>query len=86
MPGAEGKAGTSYYDAATDRNVEKPLTLTAGAAIVGVYPNDCAFSVRNESGNSFTFQNEGEAKVKGLGPGTWSVSPLKCGGVAVFLK
>jgi hypothetical protein len=75
-----------YYEAATDRTVEKPLTVPTGVAVVGVFPDDCTFSVSNELGKSFTFRNEAEAKAKGLGPGTWSVTPLNCGGVAVFLK
>jgi hypothetical protein len=80
------KYSSFYYEAATDRSVEKPLTLTAAAAVVGVFPGDCTFSVSNESGKSVTFRNEAEAKAKGLGAGTWSVSPLSCSGVAVFLK
>jgi hypothetical protein len=80
------KYSSFYYEAATDRSVEKPLTLPAGAAIVGVFPDDCMFSVSNELGKSITFRNEAEAKAKGLEPGSWSVSPLKCSGVAVFLK
>ena len=85
-PGAEIKYNSFYYETATDRSVEHPLTLPAGAAIVGVFPDDCTFSVKNDLGNSFTFRNEAEAKAKRLGPGTWSVYPLKCGSVAVFLK
>jgi hypothetical protein len=84
--GAEVKYKSFYYEAATDRSVEKPLTLATGASIVGVFPEDCTFSVRNEAGNSFTFRNEAEAKAKGLSAGTWSVFPLKCGGIAVFVK
>jgi hypothetical protein len=84
--GSKIKYSSFYYEAPTDRSVEQPLTLPAGAAIVGVFPDDCTFSVRDQLGNSFTFRNEDEAKSKGLGPGTWSVYPLKCGGVAVFLR
>src|SRR5262249_48262314 len=71
-----------YYEAATDRSVDHALSLPNGATIVGVFPDDCAFSVRDELGNSFAFRNEEEAKAKGLGPGTWSLYPEKCGGVA----
>jgi hypothetical protein len=80
------KYNSYYYEASTDRSVEQPLALPAGAAIVGVFPDDCEFAVRDKSGHSFAFRNEDEAKAKGLGPGTWSVYPLKCGGVDVFLK
>ena len=80
------KYSSYYYEPATDRSAEKPLNLPAGAAIVGVFPDDCMFSARNESGESFTFRNESQAKATRLGPGTWTVYPLKCGGVAVFLK
>jgi hypothetical protein len=79
------KSSTAVFITRRPR-VEEPLTLPAGAAIVGVFPDDCAFSVRDELGHSFTFRNEDEAKAKRLGPGTWSVYPLKCGGVNVFLK
>jgi hypothetical protein len=80
------KYSSYYYEPATDRSVEKPLNLPAGAAIVGVFPDDCMFSAKSESGDSLTFRNESEAKAKRLNPGTWSVYPLKCAGVAVFLK
>jgi len=84
--GAETKYTSFYYEASTDRSVDKPLTLPSGARIVGVFPDDCMFSVRDELGHSFTFRNQDEAKARGLGPGTWSVYPIKCGGVAVFLR
>lgn len=84
--GSEIKYTSFYYEASTARSVEQPLTLPDGAAIVGVFPDDCEFMVRDQVGNSFTFRNEDEAKTKGLGPGTWSVYPRKCGGVAVFLR
>jgi hypothetical protein len=84
--GSEIKYNSFYYEAATDRSVEEPLNLPGGGDIVGVSPNDCGFSARDEAGHSYTFRNEAEAKSKGLGPGTWSVYPMKCGGVAVFVK
>jgi len=75
-----------YYEAATGRSVDQALSLPNGATIVGVFPDDCAFSVRDALGNSFGFRNEQEAKAKELSPGTWSLFPEKCGGVALFLK
>jgi hypothetical protein len=60
--GSTRKYVSYYYEAATDRSVEKPLTLPAGAEIVGIFPNNCMFSVRDELGHSFTFRNEEEAK------------------------
>lgn len=65
--GSEIKYSSFYYEASTDRSVEQPLTLPAGATIVGVFPDDRAFSVRDALGHSFTFRNEDEAKAKGLG-------------------
>ena len=85
--GASGKKYSSfYYEVSTGRSVEQPLSLPTGGEIVDAFPDDCTFSVQNQSGNSFTFRNEDEAKAKGLGPGTWSVLPLKCGGIAVYVK
>jgi len=84
--GSAKKYSSFYYKAATNRSVKEPLSLPAGGEIVGVFPDDCAFSVQDQSGHSFTFRNEEEAKAKGLGPGTWSVSPLKCGGIVVYVK
>lgn len=83
--GAEIKYVSFYYESSTDRSVDEPLTLSAGAAIIGVFPDDCAFSMRDASGETLSFQNEGEAKNKRLGPGTWSLYPRGGGGVAVFL-
>ncbi len=84
--GPNTKYSSFYYEAATDRSVERPLNLTVGGTIVGVFPNDCTFSVRSDLGDAFTFRDEPEAKGKTLGPGAWSVYPLKCSGVVVFIK
>ena len=75
-----------YYEASTDRSVEEPLSLPAGGTVVGVFPDDCEFSMKSEAGKSFIFRNEAEAKTKPVAPGTWSVYPRGCGGVAVFLR
>ena len=37
-------------------------------------------------GRAFTFKSEEEAKGKTLGTGSWSLFPIKCGGVVLFLK
>lgn len=84
--GPEVKYVSYYYEAATDRTVERPLTLPDGADIVGVFPDDCAFQARDEVGHTVMFRGEEDAKAKGLSPGTWSIFPLRCGGVDVFLK
>jgi hypothetical protein len=85
--GTSGRKYSSfYYEAATGRSVEQPLSLPAGGEIVGVFPDDCAFSMQDESRHSLMFRNADEARAKGLGPGTWSVYPLKCGGIAVYVK
>jgi hypothetical protein len=80
------KYNSFYFEVSTGRSVEEPLSLPAGGTIVGVFPDDCAFAVEDQSGHSFPFRNEDEAKVHGLGPGTWSVFPLKCGGIEVYVK
>ena len=80
------KYSSFYYEVATGRSVDEPLSLPRGGEIVGVFPDDCAFSVQDRAGHSFRFRNEEEAKAKGFGPGTWSVYPLKCGGIAVYVK
>jgi len=77
---------TFYYEASTDRSVEKPLPLPSGGSIVGVFPDDCTFSVQDQTGRSFTFKNQDEAKGKTLSPGYWSLFPIKCGGVVLFVK
>jgi hypothetical protein len=85
--GKSGKKYSSYYyEVSTGRSVEEPLSLPAGGTIVGVFPDDCTFSVQDQLEHSFTFRNEDEAKAHGLGPGIWSVYPLKCGGIAVYIK
>lgn len=66
--------------------MDKPLSLPAGAAIVGAFPEDCGFTERDESDVSLTFKSEKEAKSRDLGAGTWSFFPLKCRGVVVFLR
>jgi hypothetical protein len=84
--GSAKKYSSFYYEAATNRSLKEPLRLPRGGEIVGVFPDDCAFSVQDQGCHSFTFRKQDEAKARGLGPGTWSVYPLKCGGVAVFVK
>jgi hypothetical protein len=75
-----------YYEAPTDATVEKPLPLPAGAAIVDVFPDNCMFSLQDQAGHSFTFKNAEEARGKRLAPGTWSLYPMKCSGIDVFLR
>jgi hypothetical protein len=45
---------------------------------VGVFPEGCTFSVRDQAGHSFTFKDEKEAKGKTLAPGSWSLFGIKC--------
>ena len=80
------KYSSYYYEVSTTRTVEEPLSLPAGGKIVGVFPDDCMFAVQDQSGHSFTFRNEREAQARGLGPGMWSVYPLKCSGIEVFVR
>jgi hypothetical protein len=80
------KYNLMYYEAPTDRSVIEPIPLPAGAAIVDVLPDDCLFSMQDQAGHSFTFKKGEEAKAKGLAPGTWSLYPMKCSGVSVFLR
>jgi hypothetical protein len=87
-PGSKSgkKYSSFYYEVSTGRSVEEPLSLPAGGEIVGVFPDDCMFGVQDQTGHSFTFRNEKEAQTRGLGPGTWSVYPLKCAGIEVYVK
>jgi hypothetical protein len=80
------KYSSYYYEVSTTRTVEESLSLPRGGEIVGVFPDDCAFAVQDQSGHAFTFRNEREAQARGLGPGMWSVYPLKCSGIDVFVK
>jgi hypothetical protein len=80
------KYSSFYYEPATGLSVEQQLSLPAGGGIVGVFPDDCMLSVQDQAGHSFTFRNESEAQARGFGPGMWSVYPLKCGGIAVYVK
>jgi hypothetical protein len=75
-----------YYEAPTDASVEKPLTLPAGATIVDVFSDDCVFWMQDQAGHAITFEKPAEARGKRVAPGTWSVYPLKCSGVAIFLR
>ena len=75
-----------YYIAATNAIVERPLPAPLGATIVDVFPDDCEFSMRDDAGNSLTFRNAKDALGKTLKPGTWSLYPIKCGGIDVFLR
>jgi hypothetical protein len=80
------KYSSFYYEVSTGRSVEEPLSLPAGGQIVGVFPDDCMFSAQDHAGHSFTFRNENEAQAHALGSGAWSVYPLKCGGIEVYVK
>lgn len=80
------KYSSFYYESSSGRSVEEPLSLPGGGEIVGVFPDDCTFAVQDQLGHSVTFRNEDEAKAHGLGPGIWSVYPLRCGGIAVYVK
>jgi len=84
--GAQLKYSSFYYETATGRSIDEPISLPGGAMVVGVFPDDCAFTMQNDSGAVLAFRNEADAKAKGIGPGTWSVFPRKCGGVVVFLR
>jgi len=75
-----------YYIAATNAIVEHPLPAPVGATIVDVFPDDCEFSMRDDAGHSLTFKNAKDAIGKVLQPGTWSLYPIKCGGIDVFLR
>jgi hypothetical protein len=75
-----------YYEAPTDRTVVAALTLPSRASIVDVFPADCLFSLQDQAGHSLTFKKAEEALGKGLAPGTWSVYPMKCSGIEVFLN
>jgi hypothetical protein len=75
-----------YYEAASGRSVDEPLTLPEGGVITGVFPDDCSFSIREGSGSALAFRNQDEAANRRLPPGTWSLYPKSCGGVALFVR
>jgi hypothetical protein len=75
-----------FYEAPTDATALQPLNLPAAATIVDVAPKDCVFTVQDQAGHSFTFNKEGEAKGRILNPGAWSVYPVKCSGIDVYLR
>jgi hypothetical protein len=76
-----------YYESPTGRSIDGPtLPLPAGGSIVGVFPDDCTFRVQDQTGRSITFKDAAEAKAKTLSPGQWSLFPVKCGGVVLFVK
>ena len=75
-----------YYEAPTDASIERPLALPSGGTIVDAFPQDCGFTFRDEAGRSYSYKDAKEAKSKALPPGTWSVFPVKCGGIDVFLR
>jgi hypothetical protein len=79
------KYSAIYFEAPTDRSVETPLTLPAGATIVDVFPDNCTFSLQNQDSHVLTFNQKEEALGKRLAPGTWLVYPMKCGGIDIFL-
>jgi hypothetical protein len=80
------KYTASYYEAPTDRTAEAPLALPAGASIIDVFPTDCMFSLQDQAGHSFTFKKAEEAMGRALAPGTWSLYPMKCSGIDIFLR
>jgi hypothetical protein len=87
LPGTRPpKYSAFYYEAPTDASVDKPLTLPAGATIVDVFSDACMFSLQDQAGHSVTFQKPAEARGQVLAPGTWSLYPIKCSGVAIFLR
>jgi hypothetical protein len=69
------KYTASYYQASTDGTALQPLPLPGGTSIVDVFPQDCAFSLQDQEGHSFTFNRADEAKGRELAPGAWSYIP-----------
>lgn len=62
-----------------------PLTLAAQASIVDVFPEDCGFSLRDQEEHSVAFKNASAAVGKTVAPGTWSLTPIRCAGVSIYL-
>jgi hypothetical protein len=65
---------------------EGPLPLPAGATIVDVFPDKCAFWVRDQAGHSINFHRAKEALGTSLNPGAWSIYPIDCFGIQVYLR
>ena len=79
------KYTAAYYEAPTDRTIERPLDLPNGASIVDAVPDDCEFFLQDQAGHSITYKKAAEAKGQRLAPGSWSLYPVKCSGVDIYL-
>jgi hypothetical protein len=84
--GSEVKYTNYYYEQATNRIVDERLPLPNGGMIVHAFPVDCAFYVQDESGHNTKFANAREAIGKAVGPGNWTVYPIRVSGVVVYFK
>src|SRR5258708_2156470 len=87
LPGSHPiRYSAMYYEAPTDASVEKPLTLPAGATIVDVFSDERMFLLEDQAGHSITYKKPAEASGTRVAPGTWSLYPLRCSGVSIFLR
>ena len=75
-----------YDEVPTLASGEGPLPLAAGATIVDVFPDKCAFWVSDQAGHSFNFHIAKEALGTSLNPGAWSIYPIDCFGIQVYLR
>ena len=84
--GAGVKYTNYYYEQATNRIVDERLPLPNGGVIVHAFPVDCAFYIEDDRGNRTKFASAQEARGKAVGPGNWTVYPIKVSGVVVYFK
>ena len=87
LPGTSPRRYAAYYfEVPTGASVERPLDLPLGGTLVDVFPNDCVFSMEDQAGHRLTFRDAKEAVGRRLDAGSWSVFPVKCGGIDVFVR
>jgi hypothetical protein len=75
-----------FYEQSTQRSVEARLPLPNGGTIVHSFPVDAAFWVQDEYGHTLRFENVEQARGKAVGPGNWTVYPIKVGGIVVYFR
>jgi hypothetical protein len=87
LPGTSPARYTmGYYEAPTEAAAQRPLPLPAGATIIDIFPKDCSFSMHDQTARSLTFRSAKEALGQVIDPGAWSVHPITCRGIQVYLR
>lgn len=76
----------TYLDAATETTAAKALSLPKGATVVDVSPMDCTFNMEDTAKHFLTYRKGDKALGADLMPGTWSVFPMRCTSISVYLN